>query len=289
MIYTLILLKKYKNFKIPCLEISLNDLKNLQIYLNCSNNDRDIMSVIKYYFYNHPAFLIYIIIWKNFDNYYINNNLINYIILNKNEKRFIFIKISIIISTINGKTRHANIILIDNNKKIVERFEPYGELLYSTSNDLNFFIKKNICDEIGYEFNFVQSYPGFQSRSNEFENLNRSYGDPGGFCLAWCFLYLEVRLKYSELGLEPQSYINLINNYIINIFSKDFKSVANDDQQNIYLTFIRYYAKKLDTEKNNIIKSYNVPTNIIYHINLNNKNFKKIINKLNHTLIKLVK
>ena len=297
MIYTYIILER-NNLLIPYIYERETIYKNNLEYLSMSNNDRDIIGIIRFYFHNFNSWLPHLIIWKDKKNYFIHSELIDWLKKNSNSKRFIYIKLSIIATNkFQGNIRHANLILIDNLKKTVERFEPYGEIYFSNCAELNLTLENELAKKIGYTFIFVQSYPGFQIRSDEFEDKNKSYGDPGGFCLAWCFLYLELKLYYEntlvkkieiEYGKEllnlvdsSELIIKLINNYIINKFEDDFHKLKTDEQQNLYMTFIRYYAKSLDKSKNELIKKYGLNISTIYHLNLDDKIHKKIIYNLN--------
>jgi hypothetical protein len=297
MIYTYIILER-NDVLIPYVHEQSTTYKNNLEYLSMSNNDRDIMGIIRFYFYNFNSWLPHLIIWKDKTNYFICSKLTQWLKTNSNSKRFIYIKLSIIATNkFQGNIRHANLILIDNLKKTVERFEPYGEIYFSNCAELNLTLENELAEKIGYRFVFVQSYPGFQIRSDEFEDKYKSYGDPGGFCLAWCFLYLELKLYYENVLVEKlekkygkevlnsfdnsELIIKLINNYIINKFEDDFKTLKTDEQQNLYMTFIRYYAKSLDKSKNKLIKKYGLNISTIYHLNLDDKIHKKIIYNLN--------
>ena len=298
MIYTYIVLK-HSNLKIPYINQTEKEyLINLD-YLNTSNNDKDIMGTIKFYFQNFNTWLPHLVIWKDKTNYFIYHGLINWLKQHSQTERFYYIKLSIIATNkIQGNIRHANLILVDNLKKTIERFEPYGEIYFSNCLELNNVLEEEIANKLGYKFIFVQSYPGFQIRSDEFEEKNKSYGDPGGFCLAWCFLYLEMKLYYENVVLErlkkdvsdadiimeisnSEQVIKLINNYIINKFEDDFPNLKTDEQQNLYMTFIRYYARGLDKAKNDLIRDYGLNVSTIYHLNLDDKIHKKIIYNLN--------
>ena len=146
---------------------------------------------------------------------------------------------------------------------------------------LNNFIVTNISNPLNYEFKFIQSFPGFQTRSNDVNAFNKTYGDPFGYCLAWCYLYLEIRLIINNKNdINP---IDIINNYIINKFKND------NIVDNIYISFIRYYAVGLDRQKNALLKKYNIDPSIVYHNNIDNKKYSIIINKLNNELINIIK
>jgi hypothetical protein len=299
MIYTYIILER-NNLFIPFIHETDTIYKNNLDLISMSNNDKDIMGILRFYFHNFNSWLPHLIIWKNKTNYFIYSELINWLKNYPKVKRFIYIKLSIIATNnIQGNIRHANLILIDNLKKTVERFEPYGEIYFSNCIELNLMLEQELADKLDYKFVFIQSYPGFQIRSDELAEKNKSHGDPGGYCLAWCFLYLELKLYYentvfenlrlsvknkvilNELTNSSDQVIKLINNYIINNFEKDFPDLKTDEQQNLYMTFIRYYAKNLDKSKNKLIKKYGLNISTIYHLNLDDKIHKKIIYNLN--------
>lgn len=299
MIYTYIILER-NNLIVPYVHETNTIYKNNLNQLTMSNNDKDILGIIKFYFNNFNSWLPHLIIWKDKTNYFIYSGLIDWLKSYSNSNRFYYIKLSIIATNkIQGNIRHANLILIDNLKKTVERFEPYGEIYFSNCAELNLMLERLIANKLGYRFIFVQSYPGFQIRSDEFEEKNKSYGDPSGFCLAWCFLYLELKIYYETKIVEnlsiknvgdtlrnaiinnSEQVINLINNYIINNFENDFPNLKKDEQQNLYMTFIRYYAKNLDKSKNKLIKKYDLDVSTFYHLNLDDKIHKKIIYNLN--------
>jgi hypothetical protein len=296
MIYTRIILER-NDILLPYLKTSEMVYKNNLNYLLTSNNDKDILGIIRFYFYNFNNFMPHLIIWKDKTNYFIHSELINLLKIYSQIKRFVYIKLSIIATNkIQGNIRHANLILIDNLKKTVERFEPYGEIYFSNCLEINNVLEKEIANKMKYEYIFTQPYPGFQIRSDEFDDKNKSYGDPGGFCLAWCFLYLELKIYYEnkikkesiEQYNNSEIIIKLINNYIINIFTDDFKNLKEDKQQNLYMTFIRYYAKSLDKSKNKLIKKYGINISTIYHLNLDDKIYKKIIYNLNKDIEKII-
>lgn len=281
MLYTVNILEKYDNLTIPYF-IQNKEYKEkelLLIDLAISNNEKFVISLIKYFLINFNSFLPHIVIWKNKNNYFIDENLLPWLIINKN-KKIIYIKLSINILN-NDNIRHANIIIIDNKNKIVERFEPYGEINYYNSNDLNDMLINNLAKPLDYEFSFVQPYPGFQTRSDEFNKFNKSYGDPNGYCLAWCFIYLEIKLIIDKEEYNMNA-IDIINDYIINSFRNEYKIETNDI--NLYLIFIRYYGKKLDSDKNKLIKSYNLDPSIYYYSYINENNSNIIIDKINNEL-----
>jgi hypothetical protein len=287
-IYTNMILEKYhKKISICAVKYDktqqINDIFKLEI----CDNDSNIYDLINLYINNFYNFHCHLIIWKDNSRYYINDVLINYLKENCNnnyKKRFIYIKLSIIINEKN--IRHANLILIDNKYKLIERFEPYGDIHNEAINGLDELLKIKIADVINYKYDIIQSFPGYQTKTNEY-NLNyKSFGDPGGYCLAWCFLFLEVRLIYDNL--TSKEVISLINNYILNIFEKDFKDILKDEQLNKFLVYIRHYGKSLDQYKNKLLLKLNISLKTIYHLNLNDKIYNQICSELNKNIEKLL-
>ena len=267
-IYLLTCLNKY-DFYIP------NDSNSSHKYLlQQSNNNEKFLKLIHQYYDVFNNIFPHLIIWENINNYFIHPKLIDLIINSK--QNFVYIKLTFIISLPNDNyVRHANIILIDKLNKIIERFEPYGNLCNTFNKQLNSVLEKNISDKLKYKFIYCNPYAGFQTLSDEYNQFNRTTNDPPGYCLAWCMLYLEIKLKYKYDCFKT---ISLIKNYIINIFKNDY-NIKNDS--NVYMMFIRYYVKYLDDAKNKIANNCNIDTDIIYHSNMKNKDLNIIVKCLN--------
>ena len=280
MIYTTIIANKYKKFILP--QININKQINDINFINNSNNSKSIIHTLLWYKMNFYKWSNHIIIWNNINNYFIDPDLIPYLqktIKNKHlSSSIIYIKLSIIISDIN--VRHANLLIIDIDKKLISRFEPYGEIYYESTLKLDNMIINEICNKLdGYNYNLIQSYPGFQSKSDELNENCNTYGDPEGYCLAWCYLFLEIKLLHSNI--DNLNIIKLINNYVNNQFEKDFKINTNDNK---YMIFIRYYSNRLDHLKNKLLKSYKIREDDIYKINIGKENYDIIINNINNNL-----
>jgi hypothetical protein len=287
MLYTVYLIKhNQKYLSIPYFEQPENYRIEQENLLNISNNEKNILSYLKLYFNNFNTWVPHLILWKNKNNYWIDPKLIE-LIKSKKEINFIYVKLSVYLLD-NTNTRHSNCIIIDNIKKIVERFEPYGEMVFTNSSDINIMINNYIAKPLGYEFVFVQPYPGFQSRSDEYAKFNKAYGDPMGFCLAWSFLYIYIKLELFKINSNINP-IDFINWYIINKFEKDFDIDSNENKTNKYILFIRYFALFLDKEKNNIIETYGLDPGLSYQADLDIDYHNKIILNINKDLEKYCK
>ncbi len=284
MLYTIIILKSNsKILTIPYFEQS-EQYKNKQLNLfRYSNNDKIILNYLKSTYNDFNTWIPHLIIWKNKYNYWLDNNLINFLINNKNIN-FVYIKLSVYLIN-NSKIRHANVIIVDNINKIVERFEPYGDIL-SNSKDINYMIEQQISNKLNYKFIFSQPYPGFQSRSDENAKYNKNYGDPYGFCLAWSFLYIDIKMQLfkAKSNINP---IDFINWYVINKFSIDFNIDEKINKTNKYILFIRYYAYYLNIEKNKLIKKFNLDYSLSYQEDIEINYQNKLISNINNELNKL--
>ncbi len=215
-----------------------------------------------------------VILWRNKNLYYIHPR-IESILENlfKSKHRFYMIKITLIVSS---QYTHANILLIDSENFTVRRFEPYG---ISDVND-EIFLDRLLGDLISKIFKKKIKYyrPGdylsglrFQSISNDGDSTVKKMGDPGGYCLAWCLWYIE--LKLNNPNIEEEDLLKLASEKII----KKYKSTENP-----YLYFIRDYARHLNDEKDKILLKLKIPKNEIYDLEYKNSNIKKISKYINN-------
>lgn len=282
MLYTIYILDTHKNIiTIPYYILSSIQSNKYNEFIEITNNEKSLVGYIKLFFFNYNKYLPHLIMWKNKYNYWIDSNLIESINKN-NDNKFIYIKLSIYLMD-NISMRHSNIIIVDNINKTVERFEPYGEMIYTNSIDINDMIQKQIAVPLGYKFVFIQPYPGFQSRSDEFAKYNKNYGDPAGFCLAWSFLYIDIKMELfkNKININP---IDFINWYIINKFSLDFNIDPNTNKTNKYILFIRFYAKYLDLKKNELLKKFGLDPSLSYQNDLDINYQSKLIKFSNDEL-----
>lgn len=282
MLYTIYILNSYQNIiKIPCFDIKSDKIKKYNQLIEISNNEKSLTGYIKLYFSSFTKWMPHLIIWKNKFNYWIDPHLLDYISSNKYVP-FIHIKLSIYLIN-DTSIRHSNVIIIDNINKVVERFEPYGEMIFTNSIDINNMIQTQIAIPLEYKFVFAQPYPGFQSRSDEFAKYNKSYGDPMGFCLAWSFLYIDIKMSLfkNKININP---IDFINWYIINKFDKDLKIDTNINKTNKYILFIRFYSRYLDSKKNEIINKFGLEPSLSYLNDLDKDYQSKLINYINNEI-----
>ncbi len=151
-----------------------------------------------------------------------------------NNASFIIIPLGIEIS--NGS--HANILIIDIDRKKIERFEPNGQNppngFYYNPDLLNKTLKTKFGELLPeYEYISPDKYLpniGFQMYEVIEENKCKKIGDPNGFCAIWCVWWAEQRLN--NIDIEPsllaeelikkikfsnRSFKKLIRNYSMNV------------------------------------------------------------------------
>ncbi|ARF09767.1 ankyrin repeat protein [Indivirus ILV1] len=275
-IYTVEMLKKYKNIGVPfqyyIRDKAINDkiiMENNDLYK--TSGELIISNLIKIYTDNFYELSPYLIIWKSANSYYINKYLNIYIKkLMKPSIRFIVIKLTLVTSM---DTTHANILIYDKVMNTFERFEPYGDVPYLDSDKLD-----QVLADLGKAL-FGAKYLspkdifgtiGFQSMSNDNKQSVKKLGDPAGYCLAWTFWYLEMRINNPDV---PQN--ELLKKTLKNIL--DQKEI---DRNQLFISFIRDYASILDKLKNNFMINAGVNKNNMYNYVLSNSDHKKVLNKL---------
>lgn len=275
MLYCLYILNKYDDIDIPHIKYKQKEYNESIYELKMQNINYSPFYKIMYDILGFGRSYLYplmpsLILWHNKNLYYIDSNLFD--IIKNNKKRFLFIKITLIIGE---KFTHANCILIDYKDFSIRRFEPYG---ISDVND-EYFLDKLLNEKISELLNKKMRYyrPGdylehakFQSISNDSISLYKKNGDPMGYCLAWCFWYIELKLTNPDINEE-----DLIKNALTNIY-KYYK-----DTENPYIYFIRDYARKLNEEKDKILKKIGIDKLDLYDIEYKISNLKKILDFLN--------
>ena len=286
-IYLIQFLKKYNDAFIPFQyfipEKCINSIIKIQdenlFRTNYGKSLHNIIEMYTEYFYElTPS----IIIWHSKDINYYDKNLYIYIkkLLDANI-RFIIMKLTIITSK---NLNHANIIIYDKKNNIIERFEPFGPV--------NYFIKDiDLLDK--YLYNIFKDYfknlkyktphdymekTKFQLISNESDLKNKKMGDPDGFCLAWCYWFLELKLENPDVDTE-----DLITNALSNIINQ------NNTDQNSILNYIRNYGKKLDLLKNEFLLSIGFKDDELYNIAYNSNKFNLLFDCISNVFNRMVK
>lgn len=268
--------KHKKTAYIPYNNYNKNELANIKKLINIAKYNNTPIRIIKNIINYLPNIIESHIVWKNENENWMSLNLINQI--NSTNKRYVLIHSTLYTFMSN----HANCILIDKHTKSVELFEPYGRLNVDNILIYNKWIKNNIADKLNYNFEQVQLYTGFQYKSDEHNIDNKLIGDPGGYCLAWCMLYLDIRMK-NEFIDSTKKYTNaeltssLINIFIMNYFNGE------------YIKFIRYYSIHLNNERDKLCEKNNIDSKLLYRKEYSIKLDNKISECMNKTIKEIIK
>jgi ankyrin repeat protein len=253
------ILKKYPDIKIPLLapdQITNKKLKNYYAELtkNFSSDsplDKSVRSIIKDYINHSPVLANHLIIWKNSEKYFFSPYIIQGIsqtLKSYSKTKLILLKLTIIENNI---INHANILIVDMNRKTIEHFDPYGKVPFINSDAIDQLLRTFFKDYLP-TFKYLgidELFNGISFQVYSDENSNHLENDPVGFCLAWCYWYIEMRIQ--NMDVDP---VVLITETIkqLNKSKSSFKD------------YIRDYSNYLDTEKNHIMELTGVPNNYWY-------------------------
>ncbi len=276
-IYTHCVLEKYSNLAIPTQKFNLKkvnkEFDNFNFLVNYRTKEGSIIKdLISVYYDSLYEMMPYLILWRSRDIYYNNENLKKSIknLLKNDKVEFIYIKLSLIP---NGSSTHANLLLYNKKKNTLERFEPYGYNQMLDEEKLNQFIEKLSKKIFNKDVKYINPKifmddAKFQIISSDSDPDNKKLGDPFGYCLAWTFWYLELRLK--NPNIDPKE---LVDNALSKIVNKDSNS-------NQVLDYIRNYSQELDKMKNNFLKKCGIDENNYYNNNFNDEDLEIILNKI---------
>jgi hypothetical protein len=215
-----------------------------------------------------------IIYYKNENMYEIPKYLNNYINQTRIDKKYKFIVI--FLSLHYDTTLHANILIYDLSKMIIERFEPYGN---STSNyNFHTIMDQILEEELTWNTGFKYITPGEYMPNNAFQNIsdenNKLYekpGDLGGFCLAWCLWYLESKLRNETVDS---------NNLIVKLIDKINSSGL------LFIEYIRNYSNNLYNKIFKYMREAGIEENKITNKNYTNEDYDKLMNYIENKQIK---
>lgn len=284
MIYTLYLLKKYNNIIIPInnnIKYKEEILRKLNMQdINYSFSYDSMRDILLFGYDIFYQMMPYIILWKDDSLNWMDDNLIDCLksCMSDKTKKYILLKVTIITKTNN---LHANIVLFDKEDNSYRRFEPYGNLLLT--DELN--LDKRIIDIFTklthkkikyYKPSDYLEEGRFQSISNDGSSEVRKVGDPMGFCLAWCFWYIEIRLK--NINLSEKELINMAAEKIFSNYC---------DSSTPYNDFIRDYGRMLNKQKDIYFDKFKINKNDYYDIVYKNDTLDKVSDNINNELEEL--
>ena len=289
MVYCLCLLEKYDNIGIPICKKD-KSLKNTNKKLNektvdlILNNSK--IDIVKMKFYKMTNYFrkcrndigCITIFWHDKNLNFTCKNF-EKCLKNVIKKEIVLVYLSLVGSDIN----HANMIIIDNKLKTIERFEPYGIINLYNQDDLDIYIKKQVHKLVEkitnkkYEYlspkNFLLSNV-FQSLSREGDSHNVNDNEIGGLCLAWCFWYVESRIL--NPNIHPKKLVEKLTKKLIN-------------NKMAIVEYIRSYSSKLDNARNKILKKFGFKNEEIYKSSITTEKKYDLYNKLYDQYIKHLK
>lgn len=283
MIYTLVILQKYPHMMIPNQEkledkVANNKLHNLCGDLYKHPHARVIADLVRIYSDYFFEVIPYLIIWQSQYRHYVHPEFGYHMskLLNYKGIRFIIIKLTLVISV---NSTHANIVIYDTKTKTVDRFEPYGNVPYMESHQLDDFLRQLFTDVLGHDIIYVSpqemSTMGFQLISNDTQSTVKKLGDPIGYCLAWSCWYLEHRMRNPDV--PPQK-----------IIRKLLDRIGTEPQPTKFIDFIRNYAHGLDRQKNQFMEAAGVSKVNVYNLVLDIQDQQKLVTHMSKTLAKMI-
>lgn len=181
-------------------------------------------------------------------------------IQNCKNKRFVYI--NFIIFWEKFDYGHANMLLIDNYNKTIERFEPYGKSIGKNSKSnlsqkIDKKFNKNLLNKLklnGYKYiSPIKLSPniGIQSKADAYD----------GMCVTYCLIYLQLRLMNPDIDqkIVIKYLLSKTRNEIIGIILKYARYIEESLKDNSY-RIIRE-MRKLYYDDYNMVKDYLIITN----------------------------
>ena len=254
--YFMALENKHKNLHIPKFNKNISS-NNLDFNFNFLSLPTELPLTLD----ELPFFISFI----DQNTYYVHpylNLLINDLqTSNKNDFAIVFLSIQD-----EENNLHANILFYDFNNKTITRFEPYGD-----TNVLDNDLDEIIDEELTWNTNFTYIKPsdyipgsGLQSLSDENNIANQKPGDFGGFCLAWCLWFVEMKLSNK----------NVSNRDLVK------KSIKKIIKKHSIIEYIRSYGDKITKDKYKIYKQIKIPKNIWSNLNFDSHSNKIILDHI---------
>ena len=164
---------------------------------------------------------------------------------------------------------HANILIYDKKNNTIERFEPNGK-----EHPLNFYYNPNLLDTYlhktfeKYFLNVKYLKPsdflpkiGFQLYDANETKKTKIIGDPGGYCVAWCFWYAYNRALYIDIPPD-QLVITLI--------------IAIKKKNQLFRDVIRSFAKNITNIRDDILIKVDIDINDWINNNVTSEQVKHV-------------
>ena len=254
--YFMTLENKHKNLHIPKFNKNISS-KNLDFNFNLLSLPTELPLTLD----DLPFFISFIDQNTYYVHPYLNLIINNLASTHKNDYSIVFLSIQD-----EENNLHANILFYDFKNKTITRFEPYGDTTVLDKN-LDDIIEEELTWNTTFKYIKPSDYiegSGLQSLSDENNIANQKPGDFGGFCLAWCLWFVEMKLNNS------------------NISNKDLiqKSIKKIIKKHSLVDYIRSYGDKITKDKYKIYKQIKIPQNIWSNINFDTNSNKIIFDEI---------
>ena len=276
MIYTLQFVKKYDDL-VVMFQPSNKDKETLDTWrINMYKNNLipyqdslwNLVDLYNNMFYN---MLPHIIIWRRWDQHYIDKNFVFHAKKAlSGPRRFLMTKLTVFP---NQLSTHANTIIYDKKLKKVIRFEPYGINDIVDGDELDKKIKElfiEIAGDVTYlrPSDYLSEF-NWQTISHDSDHDKKVLGDPQGYCLAWCYWFIEKKLENPDMDERE-------------LMKKEFDKIDKIEGSlgNTYLIYIRSYSAKLNKMKDEFMTQIGIPTIAQYHTSYENKYLNMILNNI---------
>lgn len=147
-------------------------------------------------------------------------------------------------------TAHSNLLLIDNDNKTIEYFEPHGLNLTHTSASV-VSINNIVYRTVLQAFPFVAQY-SFTNASNSciigVQTLQNFVDGDAGHCLAWSLFFLLMRLLNHKLSLNHETLSEYIHRFLVSL-----PAVQLDDMVRRFITYVKTVPPLTEREYSNYI------------------------------------
>lgn len=265
--YLMYILNKYKQASVPMqypnAEKHSWDMYMLNLGMIDNKKNDSMLSTIGLYTSSFYSVVPHIVFWRDKFVNYVNPNMKLYLTrVIMSDCRFVIIKLTLspYITLL-----HSNMIIYDKKRNTIVRFEPYGDWDLADSYHLDKMILELFEESLDkpkiatLKFIRPSEYldkTKFQSTSLGDDYNYKNLGDPEGYCLAWSYWFLELKMTNPDIDEKE-----LVKSAFDLILKSDKTST------NSILQHIRGYAKHLDQEKNKIFELIGLPKQLHYKLN----------------------
>lgn len=210
-------------------------------------------------FINYP----FIIFYDDNNNYQIHPYLNMLMEKERKRKKYDFGVVFVSYRFEKASSLHAQLLIYDFSKNTIEHFNPYGNTqIINSCVDETF--QKELTFNTGFDYIPLSKYlpvSGFQFISDETNKMNVKPGDIGGFCLAWCFWYLEHRILNKDVDQKI-----LVRKLLDKLLKK----------YNSYSIYIRNYANHINEDRLKLLEKIGIDKQRLTNNNRSSKELDDI-------------